>query len=143
MTRADDIGEIVRAAHALARIAAVETRTDVPAAQWRALSILKNEGPMRVGELARAVRTTQPGMTKLVGQMSEEGLVTRQHDDTDSRVTLVTVTPVGAAALGAWLVQLSDALEPMFAGLDDDAWDVLNRAAHILASRTARVGATR
>jgi DNA-binding MarR family transcriptional regulator len=136
MTRADDIGSIVSAAHALTRLAAVQTRNDAPAAQWRALSVLTSDGPLRLGELATASRTTQPGMTKLVGQMIDEGLVTRTNDPSDSRVVIIDATKAGRDALAAWRVELSDALEPMFHGLDDDDWAVLNRAARILESRT-------
>ena len=70
MTHAEDIEEIVVAAHALTRIAALETRNEAPAAQWRTLSILQNEGPQRLGELATLSRVTQPGMTRLVGQLA-------------------------------------------------------------------------
>ena len=49
MNRGDDIERIVVAAHALTRIAAVETRNHAPAAQWRTLSILRSEGALRIG----------------------------------------------------------------------------------------------
>ncbi|WP_159498446.1 MarR family winged helix-turn-helix transcriptional regulator [Microbacterium sp. 18062] len=137
MTRAEDIAGIVIAAHALTRVAAVATRNDAPATQWRALSILQNEGPQRIGELARASRTTQPGVTRLVGQLDEAGLVRRDGDPEDSRVTLVTITDAGAAAIDAWRAQLGEALAPLFADLDDDEWSALEQASRILASRAA------
>jgi DNA-binding MarR family transcriptional regulator len=136
VTRAEDIEQIVVAAHALTRIAATQTRNEAPAAQWRALSILQNTGPTRVGELARLSRTTQPGMTRLVGQLEEMGLVRRDDDPDDSRVTLVSATDAGLTALDAWRVQLRDALEPMFDGLDEEDWSALSRVATILTSRT-------
>jgi DNA-binding MarR family transcriptional regulator len=137
MTRAQDIEEIVVAAHALTRLAAAQTRNEAPAAQWRALSVLRADGPMRVGELARASRTTQPGMTRLVGQLEELGLVEKQADPADSRASVISATDAGATALAAWRVQLRDALEPLFDGLDDDDWSALSRVARILSSRTA------
>lgn len=137
MNRSHDIERILVAAHALTRIAALETRNHTPAAQWRTLSILRNEGPLRLGELAVASRSTQPGMTRLVGQLADAGLVTRIGDPTDSRVTLVEVTADGERALDAWLVQMSDALEPRFADLDDEDWEALNHVATLLAARTA------
>lgn len=125
------------AAHALVRIAAVESHNDAPAAQWRTLSLLRSEGPLRLGALAAASRVTQPGMTRLVGQLADAGLVTRDSDPDDSRATVVAATDTGIRALDAWLVQLGDALEPRFADLDDADWDALNRVADILSSRTA------
>ncbi|MFE1644818.1 MarR family winged helix-turn-helix transcriptional regulator [Microbacterium sp. P01] len=137
MSKAEDIERIVVAAHALTRIAAIETRNEAPAAQWRTLSILRTEGPLRLGELARESRVTQPGMTRLVTQLHEAGLVERVEDPSDSRATVVSATAAGLRALDAWLVQLSSALAPRFADLDDDDWAALSRAATILATRTS------
>lgn len=137
MTRAQDIEEIVVAAHALTRIAALETRNEAPAAQWRTLSILQNEGPQRVGELAALSRVTQPGMTRLVGHLEAVGLIARESDPADSRATVIRITPAGSRASAAWRVQLRDALEPHFADLSDDDWAALSRTARILALKTA------
>lgn len=143
MTRADDIENIVTAAHTLTRLAAARTDNHAPATQWRALSILSREGAMRLGELATASRATQPGMTRLVGQMADQGLVLRQSDPADSRVTLVSATDAGASALAAWRVQLRDALEPFFVDLDDEDWAALSRTSAILSSRTSPVAVAR
>ena len=125
------------AAHALARVAALETGNDTPAAQWRTLSILNEQGrPMRLGELATMSRVTQPGMTRLAGTMEDAGLVTRESDPTDSRVTLVTVTDAGSAALEAWRKQLGETLAPRFADLDESEWHALQTTAHLLALKT-------
>lgn len=137
MSRSEDIERIVVAAHALTRIAAVETRNEAPAAQWRTLSILRTEGALRLGTLASLSRVTQPGMTRLVGQLAEAGLVTRTSDPDDSRATVVEVTADGLRALDAWLVQLRDALEPRFDDLDDEDWAALSRVAAILSERTS------
>ena len=136
MSRSQDIERIVVAAHALTRIAALETRNDAPAAQWRTLSILRTGGPLRLGELATASRVTQPGMTRLVGQLADSGLIERTPDPVDSRATVVTVSDAGVRALDSWLVQLSDALEPRFADLDDSDWVALAHVADILSTRT-------
>jgi DNA-binding MarR family transcriptional regulator len=141
MPRPQDIAEIVTAAHTLTRLAALETKNDAPAAQWRALSILQTEGPLRLGALATASRTTQPGMTRLVGQLVDSGLVARDNDPSDSRATVISITAAGADALAAWCIELRDALEPLFADLDDDDWAALSRVARILSSRTAPITA--
>jgi DNA-binding MarR family transcriptional regulator len=137
MTRAEDIERIVIAAHALTRVAALSTQNEAPAAQWRALTILQNEGAQRVGDLARASRATQPGMTRLVGQLADQGLVTRSTDPDDSRATVVTITATGVDALAQWREQLGAALEPMFADLGEEEWTSLEQAARILTTRIA------
>jgi len=141
MTRADDIERIVIAAHTLTRIAALSTQNDAPSAQWHALSLLQQQGPLRVGDLARLARTTQPGMTRLVGQLVEQSLVTRTPDPDDSRATVVTLTDAGSEALAAWKTQLGTALAPLFADLTDAEWAALEHASRILTDRAAAVPA--
>jgi DNA-binding MarR family transcriptional regulator len=139
MTRSEDLQRLVVAAHALTRIAALETRNEAPSAQWRTLTLLRDNGSLRLGELARLSRVTQPGMTRLVGAMAGSGLVERTADAADSRVTIVTLTAAGLEALDAWLAQLTAALTPHFGDLDEDDWAALGRTAGILARKTGAV----
>ena len=139
MTRSEDLQRLVVAAHALTRVAALETRNEAPAAQWRTLTLLRENGPQRLGELASLSRVTQPGMTRLVGAMADAGLVERTSDAADSRATVVQATAAGIDALQAWLTQLTAALTPHFADLDDDDWAALGRTAGILARKTGSV----
>lgn len=132
----DDILRLVTGAHALTRVASLETRNEAPAAQWRTLSLLRDHGPQRVGDLAALSRVTQPGMTRLVAQMAEAGLLERRSDEHDSRVTVVAITPAGRAAFAEWMQVLSDALAPRFADLDEDDWAAVRRAADIVEQRT-------
>lgn len=131
-----DILRLVTGAHALTRVASLETRNEAPAAQWRTITLLREYGPQRIGDLAALSRVTQPGMTRLVAQMSEAGLLERSTDANDSRATVVTVTDAGLAALDDWMRVLGEALAPRFADLDDDEWAAIRRAADIVESRT-------
>ncbi|MFH8250294.1 MarR family winged helix-turn-helix transcriptional regulator [Microbacterium sp. B2969] len=138
-----DIETLIVAAHALTRVAALETRNETPSAQWRTVTILRDRGPLRVGELASLSRVTQPGMTRLVGQMAEQGLVERSTDASDSRVTIVSVTPLGLEALDTWLVQLTAALAPHFEDLTDDEWSAVRTTAAVLSRKIAAVEVAR
>jgi DNA-binding MarR family transcriptional regulator len=138
-----DIEKLIVAAHALTRVAALETRTQAPAAQWRTLTILRDRGSLRVGDLAALSRVTQPGMTRLVGQMAEHGLIERSTDAADSRVTIVSATPLGLEALETWLVQLTSALAPHFDDLTDEEWSALRTTAAVLARKTSAVEVVR
>ncbi|GAT72895.1 MarR family winged helix-turn-helix transcriptional regulator [Microbacterium hydrocarbonoxydans] len=144
MNRVDVIPSLVLSGYALARIAAQDAGNDAPAAQWRVLSLLDTAGPKRVGELAAAARTTQPGMTRLIGGLEHDGLVLRSPDPADSRATVVGITARGTAALNAWRTEFRDTLAPRFADLGEDDWAVLTRAAEILAAHsTESTGAAR
>lgn len=148
MQHGDDILRLVVGAHALTRVVSLETRNEAPAAQWRTISILRAHGPQRVGDLAALSRVTQPGMTRLVAQMTDAGLLERHHDERDSRATVVSPTAAGLAALDEWMQVLGEALAPRFADLDDEEWAAVRRVADIVAARTqvgapALAGATR
>jgi DNA-binding MarR family transcriptional regulator len=133
-----DIETLIVAAHALTRVAALETANDTPAAQWRTLTILRDQGALRIGELARLSRVTQPGMTRLVGQMADAGLVTKTTDAADSRAMLVQVTPLGLEALQTWLLQLTAALAPHFDDLSPEEWDAVRTTASVLVRKLDR-----
>lgn len=137
MHYSDDLLRLLMGAHALTRIASLETRNEAPAAQWRTLALLRDHGPQRLGDLATLSRVTQPGMTRLTAQMVDAGLLARSTDPTDSRASILSLTDAGAAALQEWLALLADTLAPRFAELDDEDRAALRRAADILSAVAA------
>lgn len=130
------IHELIVAAHRLTRVAAQSTGSTTPAAVWSTLSILSTDGPLRIGDLAKAARVSQPTMTKLLQHLVEEELVHRIADAEDSRAWLIDISPQGTKALDKWRLQLGEALWPLFADLTDEETDTLQRAARILAAHT-------
>lgn len=124
-------------ANRLTRVAAQCTGSTTPSAVWRTLSILVSDGSLRIGDLARVSRVTQPTMTKLVQNLAEEELVYRIADVDDSRAWLIAITPKGTRALDAWRTTLGEALAPMFADLSPAEAEILESAVDILESRTA------
>ncbi|MCU4672168.1 MarR family winged helix-turn-helix transcriptional regulator [Microbacterium fluvii] len=143
MTHEKDIEHLIFAAHALARMTAAETGSQTPAAQWRTIAFLEERGPLRLGELAALSRVTQPGITRLTGQMADAGLVERTADPADSRVTVISLTDAGSAALDQWRTQLTAALAPRFDDLDEREWEALRTTAAVLARKTGALEATR
>ena len=131
----DILESLLTSTHRLTRIAAQETGRTTSPAVWRTLSILTTDGDLRVGDLARASRVSQPTMTKLVRGLAEDELVKRIADTDDSRAWLISITGRGTAALTEWRGQLADSLGGLFADLDDDEWTVLEHASRLLASR--------
>jgi len=121
----------------LVRVAAQATGNRTPSVVWRALGVLDTDGPMRIGELATAARVTQPGMTRALGPMVEEELVSRIADVADSRAWLIRITERGTETLRAYRAEVGAALEPYFRELDDADWAVLERATELMAARTA------
>jgi DNA-binding MarR family transcriptional regulator len=129
------LGDLITTAHRLTRLAAHETnRTESPAT-WRTLSVLKANGPMRLGELARQSRVTQPTMTKIVRGLDDLDWITRVVDGQDARASLIAATSRGVDALEEWRETLAAALVPFFDGLTVEEQDTLRRAVDILRAR--------
>lgn len=139
MTRDDDLQRLLLAVHALTRIAAIDTDTDAPAAQWRTLTLLRDHGPQRLGDLATLSRVTQPGMTRLIHQMDAAGLVERTPHPSDSRVSVIRATDAGLTALAEWFQLFGAALAPHVADLSEAEWDAVSVAASALSLRVGLI----
>ena len=130
------VEKLIVEANRLTRVAAQATGSTTPAAVWRTLSILASDGSYRIGDLARASRVSQPTMTKLIQNLSEDELVYRIADEADSRAWLIAITDTGTTALDNWRTELGKALQPMFSDLSAEEIEILERAVTILESRT-------
>jgi len=63
------------------------------------LTVLRAEGALPVGELARALGVSVPSATGIVSRMAERELVERSRTSNDRRVVTVSLTRGGGAAL--------------------------------------------
>ena len=79
-------------------VRAMRRRFDLPAG-IRVLSVLDELGPLTVTQLATAYSCSQPTMTGLVNQLLEQGWAAKEPHPTDTRASLVVVTPAGADEL--------------------------------------------
>jgi DNA-binding MarR family transcriptional regulator len=64
-----------------------------------ALVSVERHGPITLGRLAELERVTPPSITRVVAKLERGGLVTREVDESDRRVSRVAVTPDGASLL--------------------------------------------
>lgn len=62
-----------------------------------ALSVICQQGPLRMGELAEALQITPASTTRAVGCLAERGYVERVKAVDDQRSILVSATPAGQA----------------------------------------------
>lgn len=82
-------------------------RVGMDVTRWRVLMILNQLGPASVTTLADHAVIKLPTMTKTVGRMENDGLVTTAEDARDRRVTIVTATKAGSKATHAVRQQAS------------------------------------
>jgi len=67
---------------------------------------LLGEGPRRAGELAAAVDTSSPAMSRHLRVLLEAGIVSDERVSEDARVRMFRLRPESLVALQAWLDQL-------------------------------------
>jgi DNA-binding MarR family transcriptional regulator len=95
-------------------------------------SIAKHGGPTH-GELAAMEQVTPPTITAVVGKMETLGLVTRETDVADRRVTRVRVTPAGIDQLDGVRSRRTSWLASQLSSLTDDERRRLADAVDVLA----------
>ena len=87
--------------------------------QLSAMATLYKRGPMSAGELAAFEKVQPPSMTKVLANLEEHGLVTRDAHPTDRRQAVIAITQAGVDLLDserrsrdAWLSQRLAQLTP-------------------------------
>ncbi|WPO85038.1 MarR family transcriptional regulator [Herbiconiux sp. KACC 21604] len=130
------LSDLVSVTHRLTRIAAQATGDSTSPATWRTLSVLSTFGPMRLGELAKQSRVSQPTMTKIVANLNEVEWIRRIAVVDDARGWQIALAPKGIAALADWRARLGSALSPLFDDLDASELDVISRAVDLISEAT-------
>src|SRR5688572_5465502 len=72
-----------------------ETAAELSPSLAAALATIEAHGPLTPSELADRERVQRPTATRIVGRLSDAGLVDRTSDPSDGRVSLVSATPQG------------------------------------------------
>lgn len=66
--------------------------------QWRVLSVLRSYGTLTIGRIVETTLMEQPTVSRVVVQLEQDGLVSRNVSDADSRMVDITITLKGAEA---------------------------------------------
>ena len=120
------------AIHLLRRLRREDAATGLSAPRLSALSVVVFAGPLTLGELATAEQVRPPTMTRLVSALEDEGLVARETDAADGRLTRIRATPKGRALLFRGRARRVAALTAEVRDLPPDERAALARAADIL-----------
>jgi DNA-binding MarR family transcriptional regulator len=106
--------------------------TGLGASTYSALATISRRGPLSLGELASLEGVKPPSITTTVASLEGQGLVTREADPSDRRVTRVTVTPRGRLRLLRSRTRKTAYLAARLEALDERQLQVLEEAASIL-----------
>lgn len=102
------------------------------AAQASALSVLLDDGPMRMGTLADRESIRMPTATALIDGLTKNGLVERRPDPADRRAVMVDLTPHGRHVLDQVRGRRDSILTAALAGLSAEDRAALAAAAPAL-----------
>jgi DNA-binding MarR family transcriptional regulator len=118
-----------------------ETAAELSPSLAAALATIEAHGPLTPSELADRERVQRPTATRIVGRLSDAGLVDRTSDPSDGRVSLVSATPRGRQLLGRLRKRKNAYLAKRLSDLDSEDLATLERAAEILEGVLEREGA--
>jgi DNA-binding MarR family transcriptional regulator len=120
------------AIHLLRRLRREDAESGLSAPRLSALSVIVFGGPLTLGELAKAEQVRPPTMTRLVSALEADGLVTREPDATDGRLTRIRATPNGRTLLLRGRARRVAALTAEVRALSAEDRDAVARAVSIL-----------
>lgn len=69
--------------------------------KWRVLRVLQERGPLELSQVAAEAVLLLSSLTRMVGPMVDEGLITRMTPPEDRRKSVVAITPAGLALVNA------------------------------------------
>jgi DNA-binding MarR family transcriptional regulator len=84
------------------------------------ISILDADGPLPMSQLAEALDVSQASTTGIVDRMEQRGLIERQRDDDDRRVTRVALTERGRVVIERLGAERREKLGRLLEELTDD-----------------------
>src|SRR5688500_12228815 len=87
------------AIHLLRRLRREDAKSGLSAPRLSALSVIVFGGSITLGALAEAEQVRPPTMTRLVTALEDDGLVVRERDADDGRLTRIRATPRGRTLL--------------------------------------------
>ena len=142
-TRPEAAARLRLAVVRLARQIRQNARSGVTPSQLSALSTLDRHGPMRLADLADHEGIARSTITRLVRQLEDSELITRDADPEDGRCAIAALAPKGRDLLSdargraqAFLVERISALPDLTTQQITDVAAVLER----LATRPSDVG---
>lgn len=79
--------------------------------KWRVLRVLQEQGPLELSQVAHEACLLLSSLTRMIGPMVSEGLITRQTPADDRRKSIVAIAPAGEALIRAHAAESSAIFE--------------------------------
>jgi DNA-binding MarR family transcriptional regulator len=133
----DDLHRTANVLHSAAlrllrRVREEDEGMDLDGPRASLLSVVVFAGPLAMTRLAEIEQVSVPAITKTVGRLEGEGLVSRERSERDRRLVLVRATEAGRARLEAGRAARVRGVAALLAGLSSDERKVVGRAAALV-----------
>jgi MarR family transcriptional regulator for hemolysin len=133
--RLTELGQAFRRAYrSLRRLRGRDTHLlggEISHAQFELLAELRDRGPLPAGELAQVAGLSAATVSQMLDHLADDGQVERVRSETDRRVVLIELTPLGRRRVEAtkalWRARWEEALEGVDAKELQIASSVLQR----------------
>ena len=99
-----------------ARLDEIARVHDLTAGDYTMLSFLKRLEPCSAAQLSRAQKITPQAATQQVAQLRNKNMVTSQENEANRRISLISTTELGRAALAAISAEARLVEEEMLTG---------------------------
>jgi homoprotocatechuate degradation regulator HpaR len=93
--------------------------------KWRVLRVLQEKGPLELTQVAAEAVLLLSSLTRMVGPMVDEGLVTRVTPPQDRRKSILAITEAGLALVNARAAQSAAILTRIEAEVGRDRLELL------------------
>jgi DNA-binding MarR family transcriptional regulator len=121
---ADDIHRLWRE---IRRTAHSSRRGDLTPEQLWMLTLLRTNGQMSIGQLARTIGVTQGAVTTACQRLERAGLATRRRDSDDERVVWASITDLGSQRVEALQERQQAAVAPLLSTMSPQEATELRR----------------
>ncbi len=103
----------------------------------RALAVVEQYQPVRVGHFAQGYLCSQPAATKLLARLEAEGFVERTASASDRRASQFSLTEAGRRQLAGHRTAMAEQMEPYFRSLSAEERISVDRALGLVSEYLA------
>jgi DNA-binding MarR family transcriptional regulator len=112
---------------------------DISPLHFEIMRLVNDEGTLKITEIGERLQLARAQMTHLIDRLSEAGMVAKQADSADRRVTNIVITPEGSAFLEKHGGNIREATKDFLSGLTDEELGDLSASLEKLRDILARL----
>lgn len=117
-----------------------DTDFDISPIHFEIMALLREAGTLHVAEIGERLQIARAQMTRLLDKLVDSGIVKRQIDKSDRRMTNIKLTAKGRAFLEESDIKIKDAIKEALSCLDGKELQELSDSLSTLQKIFAKLG---